>query len=133
LLLGVGAFAAYKFIFRGAKDLKNSNVDKHMNFSSVDSMFNANDTSSLRLFSNKILSVSGTIKSITQEDSSATVTLGADGGMNTVTCQVDARHLNDVKTFVNAQKVTLKGECTGYNIDEMVGGDLQLKGCVSDK
>jgi hypothetical protein len=132
-LIGAIAFAAYKYVFRGTKDLSDAKAEQVLDFAAVNGMFAANDSTKLKALEGKVIAVSGAVKSIDKQDSSATVIIGDTTGMNTITCQIDNRHLAEAQALNAGAAVKCKGECTGSTIDEMLGGDLQLKGCVVEK
>ena len=53
--------------------------------------------------------------------------------MSSVRFSMDSLHNEKAATLVKGQTAVLKGICTGYNADEMLGSDLILNRAVIDK
>jgi tRNA_anti-like len=137
-LLVIGLIAAvvvYKFAMRRVADLTESNADLTISATDAVAKLSNADTTALNTYTNKILSISGMVIDITKDSTSLTVTVGADStNSNTIICQADARHIAAFEALKKNDAISIKGNYTGYNIDELgLGSSLQLKNCVLNK
>jgi uncharacterized protein YdeI (BOF family) len=130
LLIGViAAFGVYKYVFKASTDYSTCKPDVETSFSKVNEYFNANDNTALTAMADKIVSISGTIAKAELSDTSGTIILGDTTTSNTITCQLDKRHLKDI-VAKTGDAVKIKGLCNGFMLDDLgLGSDLQLKGC----
>ena len=78
----------------------------------------------------KILAVTGNVKSVEKDDRSATVILGTEGSLASVRCSMDSAFVQQAAAINNGTSVTIKGHCTGYMADELIGSDVILNRCV---
>jgi tRNA_anti-like len=138
-LLIFGALSAaivYKYAMRRVADLSESKADFSITAADAVAKLSNADTSALKIYSNKILSISGMVLDITKDSTALTITIGADStNANTIICQADARHIAEFDNFKKHDAITIKGNYTGYNIDDELGlgSSLQLKNCVINK
>jgi len=62
-----------------------------------------------------------------------TVILGEEFLMSSVRCSMDSLHQMDVASLTTGTLVTMKGNCSGFNRDELLGSDVILNRCVIEK
>ncbi len=130
----IAAFGVYKFAMNPVPDTSGLKAVQSTNFSNINKLILANDTVALKSFYNKVVSLSGTISTIANEDSLVTIVLGDTGSNNSIVCQVDNRHLGDFASLAPSAEIKIKGVCTGFQTDDMgLGGSMELKNCVLDK
>jgi tRNA_anti-like len=137
-LLVVGLIAAvivYKFAMRRVADLSDAKADITIAAADAVATLSNADTTALNKYTNKILSINGIVLDIIKDSTSLTVTVGADStNSNTIICQADARHIAAFDALKKNDAINIKGNYTGYNIDELgLGSSLQLKNCVLNK
>jgi tRNA_anti-like len=137
-LLFVGLIAAvivYKFAMRRVADLSDAKADITIAAADAVATLSNADTTALNKYTNKILSINGIVLDIIKDSTSLTVTVGADStNSNTIICQADARHIAAFDALKKNDAINIKGNYTGYNIDELgLGSSLQLKNCVLNK
>jgi hypothetical protein len=130
LLLGAAAaFAVYKYVFKASTDYSTAKADLVLDFAKVNASFDANDTANLRAMADKVVSIKGIVTKADFSDTSGTIVIGDTAVSNTITCQIDKRHL-DISKVKLGEVVNVKGLCNGYMLDDLgLGSDLQLKGC----
>lgn len=81
-----------------------------------------------------MLKVDGLVKDLIKDDKGYySVVLGDTASMSSVRFSMDSIHNAQAATLVKGSKAVLKGICTGYNADEMLGSDLILNRAVIEK
>lgn len=114
----LAAFLVWKFVIN--KDITNV-ADKKAafttSFEGISKEINANDSIAGAKYDDKIIEISGIIKSLEPGDSTTTVILGDTTGTNDieVICQIDARNNATAKDLQYGINATLKGRFTGID------------------
>lgn len=129
-LVIVLGFYGYREYMRGNKDLQEVAPEVTLSAPVLIKAFETDSAGANKSYLGKILAVSGTVKSVEKEAGSATVILGEPGTMSSVRCSMDTAHLAKVAAVKEGQAVTVKGACTGFNQDELLGSDVVLNRCV---
>ena len=92
--------------------------------------FSTDEKAANSLYLDKVVAINGTVKSVDKDErSSITVILNDAGSMSSVRCSIDSMHNEETENLVSGSKVTVKGVCTGYNADELLGSDVILNRC----
>lgn len=80
----------------------------------------------------KIILLSGKLKSVeTDEKGFHTIVLGDSTSMSSVRCSMDKAIDINKSSLLEGKEIVLKGECTGYNPDDMgLGADIIINRCV---
>lgn len=126
-----GAWYGYKEYNRKVKDLTKVKAQVQMNAASLIGAFEKNEAAANTAYLDKIIAVQGTVKSVEKNDQGFyTVVLGDEGSMSSVRCSMDAVHQQDAAGLTEGAAVTMKGACTGFNADELLGSDVVLNRCV---
>lgn len=82
-------------------------------------------------FLDKIIAVSGTIRDMIKDDKGYySVVLGAENSMSSVRCSMNAVLDDDTAVLRKGNIIVIKGSCTGFNADELLGSDIILARCV---
>lgn len=96
--------------------------------------FEANEQDANNRFLGKVIEVKGKISAVEKNDIGYyTVILGGDGSMSSVRCSMDSAHQQDATGFAAGNEIKIKGACTGFNADELLGSDVILNRCVVSK
>jgi len=96
--------------------------------------FSADEKAANSKYLDKVIAINGTVKSVDKdEQSSITVILSDAGSMSSVRCSVDSIHNEQADNLVSGSQVTVKGVCTGFNADELLGSDVILNRCSIKK
>jgi hypothetical protein len=129
----IGVYA-YKEYNRKAIDISLSVPDFKDSALNLLTEFESNDSLSQKKYVGKLLLVDGAIKEISQDDKGFyTIALGDSTSMTSVRCSMDSLFQNNQATLVKGQPVSIKGVCSGYNADELLGSDLILVRCAINK
>lgn len=126
-----GGWYGYSEYNRKPIDLSISKADLQLSTSELISSFENNVQESNKKYLDKILAVSGVVKSVEKNDQGFYfVVLSERGNMSSVRCSMDETHQQAAVLLTENTQVTIKGVCTGFNSDELLGSDVILNRCV---
>jgi tRNA_anti-like len=129
-LVIVLGFYGYREYTRKNKDLQEVAPEATLSASELIKAFETDSAGANKSYLGKVIAVSGTVKSVEKEDRSATIVLGEPGTMSSVRCSMDTSRLSTLAGVQEGRSVTVKGACTGFNQDELLGSDVVLNRCV---
>src|SRR4051812_13962222 len=118
LVLAIAAVIVYQKIKEETPDVANAKPDIATDVNTLVAAFNSDTASASKKYLNKIVEVTGNVKSV---DSSAVV-LGDQDSPSGVTVGLDRRHLKDHEGLKVGRVAVLQGICSGYSKAE--GDDL---------
>jgi len=96
--------------------------------------FRENEKQANQQYLDKVIEVKGSLKQWDVSDEGAlTIVLGVSVKMSSVRCSIDSAHTAGLVKILEGTSVTVKGICTGYTADELIGSDVFLKRCVISK
>ncbi|MBL7739000.1 MAG: hypothetical protein JNK14_07265 [Chitinophagaceae bacterium] len=138
LILGVLLIVAasvglyiYKEYNRTHKDTADIKPDHSVIATDLIKDFETDEQGSNKKYWDKVLEIDGTVKDITRDERGFySVTLGDTASMSSVRCSMDSIHNNEVAALQKGNAATMKGICTGFNADELLGSDVILVRCV---
>ncbi|MEI6946195.1 hypothetical protein V9K67_03265 [Paraflavisolibacter sp. H34] len=126
-----GGWYAYKKFTGKVKSLTEAPTDARLSAVELLAAFEKDSAAANRSYLGKVLEVTAPVKSVEQEEGSATVLLGADGALSSIRCSMDSAFVKEAAGLNPGGATTVKGVCTGYNPDEMgLGADVVLNRCV---
>lgn len=126
-----GGMYGYSEYTREVKDLKT--VKEKVRISAVDLIdaFEKNESNANSLYLDKIIAVKGNVKAVEKNDKGHySVILGDEKNRSSVRCSMDSMYQQEVAAITPGSFITMKGACTGFNADELVGSDVILNRCV---
>jgi len=127
----VGAWFVYSAYSRKVKDLANVSAQIKMHSSELIAAFERNETQANTELLDKIIAVHGNVKEIEKNDHGHyTIVLGDTARLSSVRCSMDSTHIKEITGLKEGSAVTVKGACTGFNADELLGSDVILNRCV---
>lgn len=86
---------------------------------------------SSRKYMDRLLQVSGVVKQIDSiDDKNVVMVIGDPAGRSAVRCNLDSMHQSEAKRIQIGQIASVKGVCSGYNQDELLGSDVILIRCA---
>jgi hypothetical protein len=117
ILALIAAFIVWKYTFRKSDvSTESKRPDYKMEASVLLQEFETNETTANSLYLDKIVVVTGTIASVTEDSVGISVYLKEQDAMSGVICSFDKTALN--KSAVDTGlTVSIKGICTGYLMD----------------
>ena len=132
-VLGVSWYG-YKEYTRRNKDLSETKADLQISAADLIKTFEANEQQANAKYLDKIIAVTGNVKEVIKDEKGYyTVVLGEEGSMSSVRCSMDSIHQTEAGKLVAGKQVIVKGACTGFNADELLGSDVILNRSVIDK
>ena len=98
--------------------------------------FNANDSSAIKKYLGKVVTVKGQIKKIDHDqDGYYTIVLGDTSELSSVLCAMDTLHKVDAADLNKISSVSVKGYFISFERDEtgLLGSDVKLNRCIVQK
>jgi hypothetical protein len=92
--------------------------------------FEDDNSSAEKKYLGKIITVDGTLKEINDAGDNVTLVLGDTASMLSVRCAMDTGFSLNTQSIVKGNELTVKGNCTGFNQDELLGSDVVLNRCI---
>jgi len=134
LVVAAGGWYAYSEFTRKVKDLSYVKAGVFLNAPDLVAAFQNDEVKANAIYLDKIIDVKGKIRTIEKNDNGYySVILGEETSMSSVRCSMDSVHQQDVAGFKPGSIVTIKGACTGFTADELLGADVILNRCVVEK
>lgn len=96
--------------------------------------FEENEKTANEKFLDRIIAVNGTIRDVIKDDKGYySIVLGSDENMSTVRCSMNSIDQDEVGLLKKGNTIIIKGACTGFNADDLLGSDIILNRCVIEK
>ncbi len=129
-----GAYYAYQEYNRKQKDTADLKADFTATAVALLDEYQKDEKAANARYLGKVLQVDGLVKDLLRDDKGFySVVLGDTASMSSVRFSMDSLHNAQAATLVKGNKAVLKGICTGYNADEMLGSDLILNRAIIEK
>ena len=120
LFVVIGLLAAvvvWKYTFRESEtSVANQQADVEITVTQLVEAFETDENKSNSLYLDKVVVVSGTVETITEDSLGISVYLKDRDAMVGVLCSFDRRNI-DMAEVSSGKKVHVKGICTGYLMD----------------
>lgn len=137
MLIGIGIIVLTAVVY-GYQEYTRTNEDlnyvkANFKIQAVDLIkeFEESEKNANEKFLDKIIAVSGTIRDMIKDDKGYySVVLGAENSMSSVRCSMNAVPDDDTAVLRKGNIIVIKGSCTGFNADELLGSDIILARCV---
>jgi hypothetical protein len=131
LVAVLGAGYAYREYNRKPASMENTKADFATNTSTLIAAFEENEAKANLQYLDKVVEVEGAIRSVNQDEADLyTVTLGDDGSLSSVRCSVDNLSSEQAKELQPGGSITVRGVCTGFMADPLLGSDVTLIRCT---
>lgn len=126
------AAGAYFYVNRKTQSLTDSNADFKISAVKFLEEYSSDQVLSDKKYLGKVIQVEGNLKEIERDDKgSLTFVLGDLSSMSSVRCSIDTTVVIDESAYPVGTAVSLKGECTGFNADDLgLGADIVLNRSV---
>lgn len=133
LVIAAAGIYIYKEYNRTHKDTAKLTPDYSVTATGLLQEFNGDENASNTKYWDKVIRVQGTVKELLKDDKGFySVVLGDTASMSSVRCSIDSLHTSEAATLQKGTPITLKGICSGYNADELLGSDVILVRSVVD-
>lgn len=131
LVLGAASWIAYREYNRKRSDTADLKPAFELKAPELIHAFETNEATANKTYLDKVLAVDGTVKSVDKDDNGFyTVVLGMPEGLSAVRCSMDSLHNAEAANLKPGATARVKGICTGFNADEMLGSDVVLNRCT---
>ena len=131
LLVAAGiAYYAYSEFNRKLKDTSSLRPDHRLNADQLISEFEKNDSMASVAFLDKVIEVKGPIKESIKDDAGYLTLVIRENGTTSIRCSMDSAHSKEASELKSGVLVSVKGICSGFNRDELLGSDIVLVRCV---
>lgn len=133
ILAAVGIYF-YKEYNRVHKDTAKLKPDFTLKASDLVKEFEVDEQASNKKYWDKVILVDGVVKQVEKDERGFySVALGDTTSMSSVRCSIDSLHSNEAAAVQQGSRIAIKGICTGFNADEMLGSDVILTRSVVNK
>ena len=133
LVLVAGSYGYMEYT-RCSKDLQYTKADHKFIAKDLITEFEGNEKAANEKFINKVIAVNGSVKDVIEDgDNFYTVMLGDATSTSSVRCSMDANHQSAAALLQLRRNVIIKGICTGYNADDLLGSDVILNRCIIEE
>lgn len=129
-ILAVVGWLVWHEYTRTNEDLSTKSPDFTITATALLAVFEKDTASSNRKYVDKIIAVSGNVKSIDANGNPVVIALGESGQMSSVQCSMDSTHAAAYKHVKEGDQLKIKGICTGGKTEELFGTDVILNRCV---
>ena len=127
----VAIVLVYREYNRENLDLAEAAADTEIEAMQLITAYEKSDTTADAEYRNKILLVSGKIKTLDTAADRYTIVLGEEASMSSVRCLIDSKYLNQASGLSVGQSVKIRGAITGFKKDDLgIGSDVELNRCV---
>ena len=133
LVLAAVAFYIYREYNRTHKDTAKLKPDYSIKATDLIREFETTEQTSNKKYWDKVLRVEGMVKELTRDVRGFySIVLGDTASMSSVRCSVDSIHGTEAAAVQKGSIIAVKGICTGFNADELLGSDVILVRSVVD-
>jgi hypothetical protein len=126
----MGAIYGITQYYKPAKDIAETKADVTIAANELYLAFEQHEQEANASYNGKVIQTSGTVAEIaTNQNNEVTVILREAGMTNGVFCTMLPAAADAARNLKAGDKVTVKGQCDGYNGMEMMPGDVVLTQC----
>ncbi|MDB5252039.1 MAG: hypothetical protein JWP27_1208, partial [Flaviaesturariibacter sp.] len=133
VVAAIVALYGYREYNRKNVDLTDVQPTVQANAASLIKAFESDTAAATRTYVNQVIEVTGQVKNIDKDGNPVVIFLGADNSMSSVKCSMDSSHAASYDAVAKGATVTIKGTCTGYQAEELLGTDVEMTRCVIRK
>lgn len=133
LIIAAVALYIYKEYNRTHTDTARLKADYSLAATDLIKEFETNEQASNKKYWDKIIRVEGEVKEVVRDGKGFySLVLGDTSSMSSVRCSIDSVHSQEAAAVIKGHKIAVKGICSGFNADEMLGSDVILVRSVVD-
>lgn len=128
VMLAVVALYAYREYNRKNVPMSKMSADFTVGAIQLLHEFEKDDATANKKYLGKVIIVDGMVKQV--DITNRVMVLGDTNSTSSIRCALDSGLLRDVNKLHRGMIVKVKGNCTGYNEDELLGSDIILNRAV---
>jgi hypothetical protein len=130
-LIGLVTLYIYREYNRTHKNTAELDPDYSMDAPGLIIEFESDESKSNNKYWNKVLQVGGFLKEVVKDEKGHySVSIGDTAASSSVRCSMDSVHNAQAAILKKGNRVVMKGICTGFNRDELLGSDVVLVRCI---
>jgi len=134
VIIGAAGIYIYREYNRSHRDTAELKPNYTISATELLKEFEIDEKSSNNKYWDKVLKVDGIIKELIKDEKDFySVSLGDTASLSSVRCSIDSLHSNEAASLQKGNSVVIKGICTGFNADELLGSDVILVRSVINK
>jgi hypothetical protein len=133
VIFSVTGIYMYTEFNRKNKDLLNERTAFTIDAASLIQAYKQNENLFQQQYTDKVITVRGTIKTIDDHGNPVVIALDAGEGLSSVQCSMDSTHAQLYTSIKEGQRVALKGIVTGGRTEDLFGTDIVLNRCVLEE
>lgn len=117
----------YKEYNRKPASMATVKADFTFTAASLLAAFERDEAKANQQYLGKVIEVTGPVKSLNTDDKGFyTLALGDEGTLSSVRCSVDSNYAEQAAKVVVGTTVVVRGVCSGFMADELLGSDVTL-------
>lgn len=133
VILAAAGYYFYKEFYRTHKDTAKVKPAYTLQATALISEFEKNEKASNGKYLDKVIKVDGIVKDLLKDEAGFySVVLGDTSALSSVRMSMDSVHNADAAGLKRGDKIAMKGVCSGFNPDEMLGSDVIMVRSVID-
>lgn len=133
VIIAAAALYIYKEYNRTHKDTTRLKADYSLSATDLIKEFETNEQASNKKYTDKVVRVDGEVKDILRDDKGFySLVLGDTASLSSVRCSIDSVHSQEAAAVKKGERIAVKGICSGFNADELLGSDVILVRSVVD-
>lgn len=131
LVVSLVAWFGYSEYNRKPASMADTRADYTFTTTTLLTAFEKDEAGANKLYLDKVLEVEGAIKESTADEKGFyTITIGEDASLSSVRCSVDSLFSSKAAALQAGGLIKVRGICTGYMADELLGSDVTLVRCA---
>jgi hypothetical protein len=132
VLIAIAAVALFLYLEynRTNADLKTSRAQFSMEATELIAAFDTDTASASKKYTDKVIEVSGVVKSIDTYGNPVVISMGRQGDPSSVKCSMDSSYARDYENVQEGDELRIKGMCNGGTKEGDFGTDVSLNRCV---
>jgi hypothetical protein len=129
VLLAIAVWQGYRYFYRVPQDLTTAKAIATINAGDLIQAFDSDSAKANSIYLGKILIVQGKVTSVERENG-VTIILKNEGATSSVRCSMNESNIEVAGNLQKGSLISIKGNCTGYTMDDLLGNDVILNRCV---
>ena len=133
IIIGAGAYAFMEYN-RKPKDAAKVKAAFSLNCEQLCQAFLKNEKKAQQLYDGKAIAVTGELSSVEKDEHGSYTLIFEDSVDNAaVRCSLDSLHNEGCAALTKGRQLTVKGFCSGFNKDDLLGSDVLLSRCTVEQ
>ena len=131
VIAALGGWYAYSEYNRPLESMAEATPEVSIKAVELIAEYEKDETASSQRFIDKTIEVEGVLKDASADDKGFyTLALGDEASMSSVRCSVDSAFTKAASLLNKGEIVKIKGVCSGFTSDELLGSDVTLVRCA---